>query len=268
MQTSLSANHSWRQLLAAPAPASHIVQLYDHDAFLETAVAHFAAEGLQRGEAVLLTGTDTHLEAICRRLGAEGVDASAAARSGQLALSDVHEAIGLIAPQGQLDEPRFTAATRDAIAQTLGERRFAGLRWWGEITNTLYHRGHAEAGFRAEELGDAAAKELGFTIFCSFLCDRFNPQAYDGALHTVCCQHSHVIPADDYGHHRIAVNRAIGEVVGDLRGTLLQSLASWKGVPFEAPSSQALLFWVRDELPQHFDAVLERTREHLHGVAA
>ena len=263
MHTSLSANHSWRQLLAAPAPASHIVQLYDRDAFLENAVAHFAAEGLQRGEAVHLTGTLAHLDGIRRRLEAEGVNAKAATRSKQLALSDVHDAISFVAPNGTLDEGRFNAATRDSVAQALGDRRFSGLRLWGEITSTLYHRGYAEAGFRAEKLGDALAKELGITIFCSFLCDRFNAQAYDGALHTVCCQHSHVIPAEDYAHHRIAVNRAINEVVGELRGTLLQSLASWKGVPFDAPSSHALLFWLRDELPHHFDAVLARTHEHL-----
>jgi hypothetical protein len=65
---------SWQELLAAPAAASHILQIYDNDEFVASGVALFAAEGLRRGEAVMLTGTEAHLRAVRRELLAKDVD--------------------------------------------------------------------------------------------------------------------------------------------------------------------------------------------------
>ena len=139
------------------------------------------------------------------------------------------------------------------------------MRWWGEIASTLHHRSDREAGLLAEKLGDAAAKKYGATVFCSFLCDKFDPQRYDDTLKELCGVHSHVIPADDYVQHRLAVNRAIAEVVGDIKGPLLQSLASWKGIGCDVPSSQALLFWLRETMPERFEDVLARARHYQAG---
>jgi len=254
MQTRSSSNSSWRKVLALPARPSHILQIYDSDDFLSSAVVHFAAEGLKQGEAVLLTGTQAHLAAIERGLGSVGVDANAARSSGQLQCSDVHAAIAALATGGTEDWEPLERARADA--------RFSGVRWWGEITNTLLQHGERAAALAAERLGDAAAKKHGVAVFCPFLCDRFDPQRYDEVLHELCCLHTHVIPAEDYVAHRLAVNRAFAEVVGDMKGTLLQSLASWKGFGCELPSSQALLFWLRETLPEHFEPVLERARRY------
>lgn len=262
MQRSLSVNSSWQSVLTLPPRASHILQLYDSDDFLSAAVARFAAAGLSEGEVVLLTGTNGHLAGIERELRSAGVDVAGAVRNDQLILSDVEESLVQVVPQGRLEPARFDAVACGALENALCDGRFTGVRWWGEMTNTLHHRGHREAGLQAEKLGDAAARKYGATVFCSFLCDKFDSQGYDHILKDLCCIHSHVIPAADYVRHRLAVNRAIAEVVGDIRGTLLQSLTSWKGLACDLPSSQALLFWVREALPDKFEAVLERARTY------
>jgi hypothetical protein len=236
--------------------------MYDSDDFLSAAVAHFAAEGLRSGESVLLTGTREHLAGIERKLRSAGVDAEAAERSGQLARTDVDEALAVLMSNGRLDGNRFDDLTGEALAQALADPRFTGARWWGEITSTLHQRGEREAGLAAERLGDAAAKKHGATVFCSFLCDRFDARGYDEVLKDLCCVHSHVIPAEDYARHRLAVNRAVAEVIGEIHGGLLQSLASWKGLTCDLPSSQALLFWLRETMPERFEAVLERARAY------
>ena len=41
----------------------------------------------------------------------------------------------------------------------------------------------------------------------------------------------------------------------------LQSFMSWKGAPSLMPSSQALLLWVREKLPEHFVQVLTRAQQ-------
>ena len=64
--------------------------------------------------------------------------------------------------------------------------------------------------------------------------------------------------------HRLAVNRALAEVVGEIKGPLLQSLLSWKGLTCDLSSSQAILFWVRDAMPEHFHDVLARAKAYQH----
>ena len=51
---------SWRKLLAEPGENGHIVQLYQDDEFYGEAISHFAAEGLARGESIILVATEPH----------------------------------------------------------------------------------------------------------------------------------------------------------------------------------------------------------------
>jgi hypothetical protein len=262
MQERLSASPSWRDLLCAPPRAAHVLQLYDSDPFLARAVAHFAAEGLKSGEAVRLSGTAEHIAAIRAGLESLGLDVPSALRDGRLALDDMREQLSVLAPGGVLDAKRFEAAVNGALERVRGDARFTGARWWGEMASTLHQRGDRDAGLAAERVAGAAAKKQGATFFCSFLCDRYDVRAYEDVLCDLCCAHSHVVPAEDYVRHRLAVNRAIADVIGELRGSVLQSLASWRGLPCSLPSSQALLFWVRETMPERFAAVLERARAH------
>ena len=100
------------------------------------------------------------------------------------------------------------------------------------------------------------------TVLCSFLYDKFDSEGYDGILRDMCGKHSHAIPAEDYVRHRLAVNRAVHEVIGEIKGALLQSLLSWKGLPCDLPSSQALLFWIRDTMPERLDEILSRAKSY------
>jgi hypothetical protein len=255
-----SGNASWRALLASPPGSAHVVQIYDAHDFLASAVTHFAAEGLHRGEAVLLYGTGEHLRAVRSRLCGVGIDVDAAARNRQLALNDVHDAIAAVTPHGRLDPALLSGLAGSALEKVQSERRFSGLRWWGEMASTLYHRGERKGALLAEKCGEALNRKHGAALLCSFLCDGFDARGYAQLLKDMCCTHSHLIPADDYVRHRSVVNRAVADVVGDIQGTLLQSLTSWQGPQCSMPSSQALLFWLHETLPEQFDAVLERAR--------
>lgn len=260
MQKFPGVSHSWRELLAAPPAAAHVLQLYDRPAFLASAVAHFAAEGIAGNEALLLTGTQAHLAAIRASLDALGVRIEAAEHAGLLVFHDVYEAIEAVLRGGRLDAEAFRAAAREKTAamRAAGARR---IRWWGEMSNTLLQRGDAAGAMLSERLAHQMAREQGLAIFCSYCCDKFDPAGY-GGIAEMCDAHSHVIPAEDYAGYRLAVNRAIAEVVGEIRGSLLQSLSSWQGVSCELPSSQAVLFWLRESLPERFEAVLARARAH------
>jgi hypothetical protein len=266
MQEGKSRHASWQELLVSPASAPHVAQIFDSDDFVAAAVALFAAEGLRRGEAVQLTGTQAHLQGVRRALDGAGADTEAALRREQLLLVDAHDAVAAVCDGSRLDPARFEAAAGERLRRASGDARFTGVRWWGEISNVMHQHGNTREALAAENLADRIGRKYGVRIFCSYHLDRFDPAAYDGILREVCCRHSHVIPAEDYVRHRLAVNRAVEEVVGEIRGPLLQSLLSWKGLGCDLPSSQALLFWLRDAMPEHFAAVLSRVKAH-HGEA-
>ena len=132
----------------------------------------------------------------------------------------------------------------------------------------LYVGGYGKASHRLEQFFDEVAHEESIAIFCSFLMDHYDPSIYDEALGNVCRTHSHLIPTSDYANHRDAVNRAIADVIGPIKGAMLGKLASWAGTETAMPSSQAVLLWLKETSPQNFVDVLERAKRYDRALRA
>jgi hypothetical protein len=252
-----TSHSSWQELLAQPEPGAHVVQLYDSDDFLAHAVGHYVAEGLHAGDAVMLSGTPAHWVLIRDHLAGLGLDVDGALRTGQLTAVDIERALPEVLDGDTVREAHF----RSLVQAKFDRARHAGfrrLRWWGEMTGVLHAQGNPRPAWRLEELGDELARANGGSVLCSFRANRFDPAGYDDDLKELCRLHTHFVPAPDYVGHRMAVNRALAEVVGALDGPLLQSLIDWKGVSCDMPSSQAVLFWIRDTMPERLADVLRR----------
>jgi hypothetical protein len=252
---------SWRKLLAEPGEDGHIVQLYQDDDFYGEAISHFAAEGLLRGESIILVATDPHWKNISGRLVGKGFDVAALFRQGQLTLLDADRTLPTFMAGNLPDANIFKPLAKQTIDRARAGGKFPRVRWWGEMVNCLYVDGNGRGSNRLEELFDEVAHEESIAIFCSFLMDKFDPDIYSEAFGNVCRTHSHVIPCDDYVRHRLTINRAIADVVGEIKGPVLQSLVSWEGAASLMPTSQALLLWLKDHMPEHFRPVLARARE-------
>lgn len=252
---------SWRQLLADPGDDNHIVQLYQDDDFHGEAVSHFAAEGFARGESVVLVATEAHWTNISARLHAKGFDTGQLFRQGQLTRLDADATLPTLMAGNLPDESRFKPLARDTIAKARAGGKYARVRWWGEMVYLLYAKGNLRASTRMDELIGEVAHEERVPVFCSFLMDKFDPSIYDDAFPAVCRSHSHVVPADDYVRHRHVVNQAIHDAFGEIRGPLLQSLLAWSGSGALMPSSQAMLLWVKERIPEHLSPILARARE-------
>ena len=258
----MSANlTSWRKLLADPGENGHIVQLYQDDEFYGEAVSHFAAEGLVRGESVILVATQPHWKNISARLRAKGFDLDGLFLQGQLTLLDANATLPKFMVANLPDGELFKPLAKQTIARARAGGKFPRVRWWGEMVNVLYVDGNPAGSHRLEQFFDEVAHEENIAIFCSFLMDKFDPKVYEEAFGNVCSTHSHVIPVDDYAQHRLTVNRAVAEVIGHVRGPMLQSLVAWQNQRALMPSSQATLLWIREKMPEHFAPVLARARE-------
>ena len=252
---------SWRELLTDPGDDGHIVQIYQDEVFYGEAISHFAAEGILRGESIILVPTKEHWGNISRRLKGKGFDTSELIRRGQLTLLDADDTLPKFMVGNEPDGRIFKPLARQAIAKARAGGAYPRVRWWGEMVNVLYVNGNSRGSNRLEEYFDEVAHEESIAIFCSFLMDKFDPKIYEEAFGNVCRTHRHVIPADDYVRHRRIVDRAIEEVIGEIGGLMLQSLVSWGGAPSIMPSSHALLLWVREKMPAQFEPVLARARQ-------
>jgi MEDS: MEthanogen/methylotroph, DcmR Sensory domain len=256
-----AAANSWKELLAEPGEDGHIVQLYQDDDFYGEAISHFAAEGLVRGESIILVATAPHWQNVSRRLHRKGFDTAALFRQGQLTLLDAETTLPKFMAGNMPDGAIFKPLAKETIARARAGGKYPRVRWWGEMVNVLYVNGNPQGSNRLEQFFDEVAHEERVAIFCSFLMDKFDPAIYDEAFGHVCGTHSNVIPCDDYARHRVAVNQAVNDVMGEIKGPLLQSLVSWMGAPTAMPASQSLLVWLKELQPQHFAAVLARARE-------
>jgi signal transduction histidine kinase len=131
------------------------------------------------------------------------------------------------------------------------------------MVNVLYLSGNLNGSIRLEELFDGVGHEESIAIFCSFLMDKYDAEIYDRAFGDLCRTHSQVIPAEDNAMHTEVVDRAIGEVIGPIEGSLLKSLTSWlHGRTSGMPTSQSILLWVKHAVPTKFEEVLACARKY------
>jgi hypothetical protein len=258
----------WKALLANPGPNGHIVQLYQDANFYGEAISHFAAEGLVKGESVILVATATNWENISSRLKSKGFDIPMLFDQGQLTLLDANETLPKFMVGNTPDGNIFKPLARETIRKARRGGQYKGVRWWGEMVNILYVDGNGKGSTKLEEFFDQVAHEERISIFCSFLMDNYDPLIYDEAFYNVCATHAHVIPTHDYAVHRNAVNNAIRDVVGPITGQLLRSLMSWQNSATGMPSAQAMLLWIKDARPHFFCEVLERARQYERGSVA
>jgi hypothetical protein len=255
-----NSSEPWRSLLHDAAPKDHIVQLYQDEQFLNRAVCRFAASALAHGEGVILVPTAAHWEAFCPRLEAEGVDIKAVQAQGQLTVVDAEAFLPQFMGEQMPNAPVFLGLAGEAVARARGRNRYPKVRWWGEMVNVLWERGNATASMALEGLFDQLAHEQEIAIFCSFLMDNFDGEIHTRMLPQLGQNHSHLIPVQHYARLERAVADALREIVGPVEACVLEKkLLEDYAPPFAMPSSQALLFALRQVLPDVGGAVLQRS---------
>lgn len=251
----------WEQVLAEAAPHDHIVQLYQDQDFLNSAVCQFIGAGLLNGDAILLFPTLTHWNDFRERLEADGVDVDAARERGQLTVVDANEVLPRLLRDAMPDSHVFQAVIGEIFGQARAGGRYQKMRAWGELVNVLWERGDVAASMNLEDLFDQLNKKIGIAMFCSYLMDNFKGDVHAHMLPRLGTNHSHLIPVEDYARLERAVEDALRQTVGPNEARVLESrLLSHYQPPFSMPRSQALLLALRQFLPTVADSVLEQSR--------
>ncbi len=154
---------SWRELLGGIKEGQHIGHRFRDEGQLVDAATHYVAEGLRRGEAVIVVTSSSRWASLVGRLATTpGVDLVESVMKGQLRSVDADVALSSVMVDGMPERHRFMELSRDLIGRA--RARFGAVRVFGEMANILSQNGNRAAATRLEEFWKSLASNLPFAL--------------------------------------------------------------------------------------------------------
>jgi hypothetical protein len=241
-------------LVSQPGPHDHFVQLYQELGALAQAVAGYIGTGLERGEAGIVIATASHRAAFLSRVR----NAAQAVNEGRLRVLDAEETLGRFMANGMPQWQPFRETIGGLIADL--RLRYPTVRAYGEMVDVLWQRGEREAALRVEEYWNELGRLQTFSLFCAYQMDPLDSASYGGPLESVCRVHSHLIPSPDGARFDEAVHEATRRTLDQPLAQILLSLAANHRSATRMPSGQAMLFWLKQNMPRTAEKVLSALR--------
>lgn len=250
---------SCAELLDRLEPEEHVVQLYGADDRLLTRnVGRYLGEGLKRGDGLLVIATAEHRGSFVRFLKGEP-NYSRAVLEGRLVFLDAEVTLHRFMVNGAPDPELFNHVVGDALRGVQSRSGHSGVRAYGEMVGLLWTQGQYDAASRLEELWNQLLQSNEVSLFCAYPIDIFSPEFQVKNVDALLCAHTHLLPAE--GALEQALNRAMDEVLGarvDGLRRLIQAnyRPSWALIP----RAEALVLWLRNNLPGSANQIIERAR--------
>jgi hypothetical protein len=251
------------QLLDVADLEGHLVQMYEaNDQLLVHNVGRYLAEGLRRGQGVLMGVTPAHRTAFFAELERLGADPGAAERSGHLTVLDASETLSRFMVGGYPNAQRFESTVGAAVRDVLS--RAPGLRAYGELVGVLWKANEYPAAIRLEQLWNRLRKTVAFDLYCSYPIDLFDKQFQAGVLDALLCSHTHLLPTGpSCGSLEHAIERAMDEVLGsNVHALEVPPKANHRTAWPSIPKAEATILWLRANVPDRADAILTRARTY------
>jgi hypothetical protein len=239
----------------------HVVQFYEADrALLAVNVARYLREGLLQGDGALVIATPSSALDLRRELSASGVDSRAASSRGRLIFLDAEQTLGRFMVNDHPDWLRFEAAIRGVIERL---EPAAGLRAYGEMVGVLWKAGRFSAAIELEDHWNRLLHQEGFSLFCSYPIDVFDPEFQVHGVDALLCDHTHLLSTGENGYLEAAVHRAMDECLGspaeEIRRRVIKEIDPAWG---QLPPGEAAILWVRANLPREAENILTKAREY------
>jgi hypothetical protein len=254
------------ELLDRLEAEEHVVQLYGSDDRLLTRnVGRYLEEGLKRGDGLLVIATPEHRSSLARCLSNQ-TSYSSAVLEGRLVFLDAAATLSRFLTNGVPDAELFGTVVGEALRSVGSKAGHTGVRAYGEMVGLLWKSGNSTAATRLEELWNGLLKASDVSLFCAYPIDVFSPDFQASNVDALLCAHTHLLPIDSALEE--AVNRALHEVLGaraeDVR-SLIQ--ATYRPSGAAIPPAEALVLWIRNNLPDSASEILERARQYYEPLA-
>jgi hypothetical protein len=231
----------------------HALQLYQEENCLLGALADFAAAGLRLEEGVIVIGSRPRWQLLLERLRTSGVDAGAHVLRGQLRPLGTHALRSSLA-----NRQKFNELLSGALS--LARARYERVRVFSELTDVLWREGDRANARVVERYWKPLLGVHDFRLLCACPIDSLESKAYDGSLQALCEAHTHVHPAFDEAGFEDAVSGAIAEVLDSQQTRMLHALSVAHRPAARMPPGQAMLFWLKENMPRTAERVMCRAR--------
>jgi PAS domain S-box-containing protein len=245
-------------------PFEHLVQFYEADpSSWAKSVGRYLADGLERGEAVLVIATPEHKKAIVRQLNVLGCDPDSKAHRSRLAFCDAAETLAKFMVAGEPDWDLFQRTVGGEMQRLLCASFSGGFRAYGEMVGVLWSAREFSSAIRLEEYWNCLLRAHKFKLFCGYPIDIFTDDFNHSDLDAVVCAHTHVVPAGQNGDVQEAVTRALDEVAA---GTDIIELETFihptRHRNTHVPLAEAVILGLRGHLPGQARDVIGNARRY------
>jgi hypothetical protein len=216
------------------APHAHLVNFYDDEADIVAELTRFVAEGLCRGEAVVVVATQAHRDALAAGLAGYGVDGGSAGRYECL---DAAGTLAAFMVDGAPDRSRFRTVVGGLVARAAAGGR--PVRAFGEMVALLWADGNVPAAIRLESLWNELGREYPFSLYCAYPVAVLATADDLTATGHVCDRHSSIlgplsytapatgVPDLDNTTQRCGLFLPVPTAVPALRRFLRDTLTAW-----------------------------------------
>jgi hypothetical protein len=184
---------SWSELLDRAEPGEHVVQLYggDHQLLVRN-VSRYLAEGLRRGDGLIVIATSEHAEPIVRQLKEESAETSRALCEGRLVVLDAQETLDRFMVNGQPDQHLFRTIVGSVLQEVRVRSATGKIRAFGEMVGILWMEGQQAAATLLEKYWNELLIGSTFSLFCGYPIDIFDGGSQTDGLEAVLCAHTHM----------------------------------------------------------------------------
>jgi hypothetical protein len=185
---------SWTELLDRAEPGEHVVQLYGADEqFLARNVSRYLAEGLKRGDGLILIATSLHADSILGQLRDATPEVAGALRQGQLVSLDAAATLAGFMCDGQPDRAMFETVIGGALREVRAQATSGKVRAFGEMVGLLWAEGNRLAAILLEDYWNDLMRRNEFSLFCGYPIDLFGDLSEMEGLHSVLGTHTHLL---------------------------------------------------------------------------
>lgn len=231
----------------------HALQLYQEESCLLDALADFVGTGLRLEEGVVIIASTPRWELLLERLRASKSDARAHVLRGQLRLLGTH-----LLRLSVANRQHFNELVGSALS--LARARFERVRVFSELTDVLWHDGDRANARLVERYWKPLLGVQDFKLLCACRMDSLEGRSYDGSLQVLCDAHTQVYPSFDAAGFEDAVSAAVSEVLDARLASMLHAMSVAHRPATHMPPAQAMLFWLKENMPRTAEKVLSRAR--------
>lgn len=249
-------HEGWPELVKHPGSADHLVHVYRESEELFDSAAEFIGTGLARGEAGIVIARPAHAAAIVA-----GVYAKGLSPGGALRVLDAEQTLVSLMSNGVPQWPAFAAACGRPIAEL--RLQYPGVRAYGEMVDILWQHGRHAAALTLEEFWNELARARPFALLCGYHIDPLHGASYGAGFERLCRAHTHLVPVRNYARFNEAVDEAARRVLEPELAHMLVSVAAQQRPMTDMPIGQAMLFWLKHNMPRTADKVLAHVRARL-----